>query len=292
MLPEQSRVRTFAFMRATLNIGITLGALVSGIALAIGTRSAIVTTPLIFGVAMVVNAIAIARMPADRRSGDREHAEGSGPHGSVLRDGRFVVLAVVNGLLTSHSVLLAAIIPLWAVTGTSAPNPTTAVVYVVNTTMAVLLQVRATKNVERPAGPGRLLRWTGVAFFVGCCALLVSHDTGTVLAFALIVLAAVCFTGAELWQSAASWTLLSRLAPTRQRGAYSGVWGSGVQLQSVVAPAAFIWLIAGRDGLGWLGIGLVLLVLGVASPALVRWAEHRHIAGEARAGVPARQEPA
>jgi hypothetical protein len=265
-------------MRVARNVGLSLGALVGGIALAIGTREAVLATPLIFGAAMIVNAVGILRLPAESR--DAHRMPESANRMVALKDIRFMVLALVNGFLTSYSVLIAAIVPLWVVTGTQAPDPTTAVVLIVNTGLVILLQVRATKNADTPEGPGRLLRMSGIAFFLACGSLTLSHDTGAVLAVALVVTATVFLTAAEMFQSAASWTLLSRLAVPRQRGAYSGVWGSGVRLQSVVGPAAFVWLVAGRSGLGWLVIGLALLLLGVACPGLIRWAERGRMPGE------------
>jgi Major Facilitator Superfamily len=270
VLPEDTRVRTFAFMRTTANIGIAAGSLISGAALATGTRSALIATPLISGAAMAANAIFVWYLP---REGRQRHDSSSASRRVALTDVRFMALAVANGFLTLHGVLTAAIVPLWAVTGTRAPSVTTAVVYIVNTVLVILLQVRATKGAQSPGAAGRLLATAGLAFFAACIALLLSHDASKLLALALVVAATVFLTAAELWQSAASWTLLSRLARPGELGAYSGVWGSGAQLQSIVGPAAFIWMVAGGNGLGWLPIGCLLLLLGIASPALVRWVE-------------------
>jgi len=270
ILPEEIRVPTFAFMRATSNVGIAIGALISGIALATGTRGALIATPIISGLLMVSNAIFVQRMPRENRG---HHESGSGSRRAALKDFRFLILALVNGFLTLHGVLTAAILPLWAVTGTRAPDATTAVIYIVNTALVILLQVRAAKGADSPGAPGRLLVMTGIAFFAACGALTLSHNATELLAFTLVVIATIFLTAAELWQSAASWALLSKLALPGQRGAYSGVWNSGIQLQNMVGPAAFIWLVAGRSGFGWLIMGSVLLVLGFLCPPLVRWAE-------------------
>ena len=215
-------------------LGIAVGALISGIALATGTRDAVIATPVLSGLLMVSNAIFVQRLPRENRA---HHESGSTSSRAALKDFRFLILALVNGLLTSHGVLTAVILPLWAVTGTRAPDVTTAAIYILNTALVVLLQVRAAKGADSPGAFKRLLVMTGIAFFLASGALTLSHDASEFLALTLVLIATVFLTTAELWQSAASWALLSKLARPGQRGAYSGVWNSGAQLQDMVGPA-------------------------------------------------------
>ena len=63
VFPREVRVRALAYMRSARNVGYTLGALAGGIALAIGTRSAITAVPMLTGGLLVLNAVMVARLP-------------------------------------------------------------------------------------------------------------------------------------------------------------------------------------------------------------------------------------
>jgi len=56
VFPREVRVRALAYMRSARNVGYTLGALAGGIALAIGTRSAIMAVPTLTGGLLILNA--------------------------------------------------------------------------------------------------------------------------------------------------------------------------------------------------------------------------------------------
>ena len=76
VFPRDVRVRALAYMRSARNVGYTLGALAGGIALAIGTRTAIMAVPILTGVLLLLNAVMVSRLPnideLDVLSGFRE----------------------------------------------------------------------------------------------------------------------------------------------------------------------------------------------------------------------------
>jgi hypothetical protein len=67
VFPRDVRVRALAYMRAARNVGYTLGALAGGIALAIGTREAIIAVPILTGVLLLLNAVMVAMLPSIER---------------------------------------------------------------------------------------------------------------------------------------------------------------------------------------------------------------------------------
>ena len=126
-------------MRAARNVGYTLGALAGGIALAIGTREAIIAVPILTGVLLLLNAVMVADAALDRaarggrgaRRGDRHRHRPPGATGASS------LLSACNGVLTSNQVLLNVVVPLWLVERTDAPHTLLAWLFGTNTVMAV-----------------------------------------------------------------------------------------------------------------------------------------------------------
>src|SRR5207244_9136469 len=92
---------------------------------------------------------------------------------------RYLLLTVANGVLYLHSVILAVALPLWIVNRTSAPKAMTGVVLIVNTVMAVTLQVKLSAGGDDLARAARKQRFAGWAL-AACC--LIVAGTGSVSA--------------------------------------------------------------------------------------------------------------
>jgi len=121
VFPRETRVRALAYMRAARNVGYTLGAASGGIALAIGSRPAIIAVPILTGALLVLNAVMIAFLPQVQRELSASGAEHHHVSPGALRNLGFVALAACNGVLSSHQVLLNVVVPLWLVERTDAP---------------------------------------------------------------------------------------------------------------------------------------------------------------------------
>jgi MFS family permease len=283
VFPRETRVRAMAYMRAARNVGYTLGAGASGVALGIGLN-AVRLVPLVTGGLLVLNALLIAaRLPAIDRpvhTATIEDTVEAAP--AAWRNVGFVVLSVCNGVLSSNQVLLNVVVPLWLVSRTDAPHELLAWLFGTNTVLAVLLQVRASRVADSVRGSLRAVRWSGWAFVVSCAVIAVTHETVGWVSILLIWVGHVTITGAELWQSAADWGFTSELSDHRRLGDYQGVWGLGYQIEPIVFPALFTFLALEWGTVGWALIAAVgVTAAAVAHPA-ARAAE-RHLG---RVGAP------
>jgi MFS family permease len=266
VFPREVRVRALAYMRSARNVGYTLGALAGGIALAIGTRDAIMAVPFLTGGLLVLNAVMVSRLPTIERPAVATHDghEGAVPAPPAWRNLGFVVLSVCNGVLNSNQVLLNVVVPLWLVERTDAPHTLLAWLFGTNTVMAVLLQVRASRGSETVNGALRAVRLSGWAFILSCLVIGVTHETVGWISIVLIWLGHVTITGAELWQSAADWGFQSELSDHRRLGDYQGIWGLGYQAQPIIFPGLFTFLALQWGEPGW----AVIAVIGVAAAAV------------------------
>jgi MFS family permease len=283
VFPRETRVRALAYMRAARNVGYTLGAGASGVALGVGL-GAVRLIPLLTGGLLVLNALMIATMlPAITRTAHVQTVEdGITASPAAWRNVGFVVLAACNGVLSSNQVLLNVVVPLWLVERTDAPPVLLAWLFGTNTVLAVLLQVRASRVADSVAGSLRAVRWSGWAFVVSCAVIAVTHDTAGWVSIVLIWAGHVTITGAELWQSAADWGLSSELSDHRRLGDYQGVWGLGYQVEPILFPALFTFLALEWGPPGW----ALIAVIGVAAAAIAHpaaRAAERHLL---RVGAP------
>jgi len=274
IFPRDVRVRALAYMRSARNVGYTLGALAGGIALAIGSREAIVAVPILTGGLLLLNAVMVSMLPRVERPAPHvaEHADAT-PAPPAWRNPGFVLLSACNGVLSSHQVLLNVVVPLWLVERTDAPHTLLAWLFGTNTVMAVLLQVRASRGSETVPGALRAVRLSGWSFVLSCLVISSTHETVGWVSIVLIWLGHVTITGAELWQSAADWGFQSELSDHRRLGDYQGVWGLGYQAEPIVFPALFTFLALQWGGPGWAVIALIAVAAAIVAHPAARAAQ-------------------
>lgn len=264
-----------AFIRAARNIGYTLGAAAGGFALAIGTRTAIETVPVVTGGLLLINALMVVRLP--RIEQPAAVATEVLPSPAGLKNKGFVALGVCNGILSTHQVLLNVVVPLWLVERTDAPHVLLAWLFGTNTVMAVLLTVRTAQGAETIRGALRATNRGAVCMVASCGIIAITHDTVGWVSIALIWFGHVTITGAELWQSAAGWGLLAELSDPQRLGEYQGVWNLGYQVESIVGPALFTYLAIDVGNLGWAAIASLIVLAAVGTYPATRAAQ-RHLA--------------
>ncbi len=260
-LDRELRVKVLAYVRSALNIGFTVGALLGGLALATGSRQAIMAVPLVAGFLMLLNSLLISRLPKPARH------EQAGPRPSrlaALRDRPFLAMSLLNGLVASHGVLLTVVFPLWLVERTNAPHALLAWLFALNTVLAVGLQVWAARGAESVPGAIRACRIAAVFIAIGCVAVMFTAGTPRLLTILLLIVAYVGITFGELFQSGGGWGLASELSPPGQRAQYQGAFRLGGQLQSMLGPAAFTALAVTWNPIGWLLIAVLIALAAVA----------------------------
>jgi MFS family permease len=265
------RVRLRAYLRAVTNVGITLGAPVGGLALAVDTRAAYVTVILINSATFLLAALLVLRIPPVP---PRPHT-GDGPRLAVLRDRPFVLVAVVHAFLALHFALLDVALPLWIVRRTDAPQWLVAVLLLVNTLTVVAFQVRASRGVETVGQGALALRRSGFVLARACVVFAVSGSVPATAAVALLLVATLVHVTGELLQSAGGWAVSFGLAPDDRQGQYQGLFSTGFAATSMLAPAVLTALCITWGWPGWLVVGAVFAVAGTALVPLVRRAEHR-----------------
>lgn len=268
----ESRVRTMAILRSTRNAGFSVGALLAAPLIAAGSAA---ISGIMFGDALsfVVAALILARVPLTRAAAVRRRPGFLTALGS-FRDWRYAGLASLNSVLTLHMTILVFGIPLWLIHATSAPAGLVAVVMVLNTVMAVVLQVPFSRHATVPGGASRVLRLAGVMLSGCSVAIAAAAHASPWFAAALLVLATALMSLGEIWQAAGAWELSYRYADPEREVQYLAVFSLGVAAQDIFGPALVTAAVIGAGTAGWLGLAALFLVatllVGPATSALER----------------------
>ncbi len=271
-LSAEDPIRLRAFVQSVSNVGISVGTVLAGFALASGTHLAYQLLMLGDAVSFVGAAVLllpVPRLPAT--SAER------GPAGRkrwlALRDRPYLALTAANCVMAMQYFVLAFAMPLWVIGHTKAPRWLVSPMLLSNTALIVLLQVWFSRGAKSPPGGARSMRRAGVVLAIAM--LLYSLASGTSEGAAVLILlgAVVAHTAGELLQSAGAFGISYGLASEGALGEYLGVYGLGIGICRAVAPGVLAVTCLAHGRSGWLFIAALFVLSGLATPALVRWAQ-------------------
>lgn len=263
--PERVEIR--ARLRVITNGFIALGAGLAAIALAVDTRAAyllamVATAALLFVSALSVRRIAVAG-PVGRTPGrDRRR--------SPLKDRTYLAATALNAVMTTQFSLLTVGVPLWVAGWTAAPPVTVAGLLVLNTVIVSLLQIWAARGAHELPAAGRAVARAG-GLLALACGLYAATASGTaVVVVAVLVLATVAHSLAEILSEAGNWTLAFELADPTNTAAYQGVSQTGPALGSMLGPLLVTATAINHGWAGWMVLGVLFLTAGLLTLGLAR----------------------
>jgi hypothetical protein len=289
LVQEYGGARPAAFrgyLRSVTNLGIAAGAVLAGWVVQADTREAYLLLNAGTAVSYAGCAAVVLLLPA-------VPLRPPAPEGRwiALRDGPYLLLTTLDGLMAVQYRVLTTVVPLWLVTRSAAPHWSVSAVMVVNTALVVLLQVRAGRHVDTPRAGGLAFRRAGFAFLVSCAALSALPALPPWPTIALLLTAVVVHTAGEIWHAAGGFEVSFALAPAHAVGQYQGVFGMGLGFGMTVGPALLIALCLGMGVPGWWIVGGFFALTGLAVPPAVRWADRRRVRDPRPGRTPASIEP-
>ncbi|MEV4825280.1 MFS transporter [Micromonospora sp. NPDC049274] len=291
----QGRVHAFATLRAVANLGIAVGSGLAGFALAADSHLAYQILVAGNAVTYLVSAALLLRLPAFPPTAQPTPAPPSAARaqttqattaqlttapaptaaarrGRPLRDCRFLAVSGASAVLALHQTVLTLVVPLWAVTQVGAPPPVVAAVLLTNTLLTVLLAVRLSRGADTAAPAARTMRRAGVVLAAAMLLYAATASLPTTAAVALLLVATGVYTVGDLWHGAGGAGLAYDLAAPDAVGAYQGADGMIAGLARAAGPALLTLVVLDGGVPGWLAVGGIFAVVGLASPALTRWA--------------------
>ena len=264
----EARLRVLGVLRTVNHIGFAVGAAVGGLVIGLSTHAAFTALVLLDAGTFAAYAAIVAAMPAvaARRRGD------DGPALAVLRDGPYVTLATLMGVLALCWAMLSSGLPLWVVAHTDAPTWISGVIVLVSSVGIAALQVRATRLARRPLDAARTAVCAGAALAVSCLLFAATDGLGGAPAIVLLLAAGVAHVVGELLFVAASWGLSIPLMPEDAPGQYQGMFATGEAAATMAGPALMTTLVVGWGQPGWLVLGGVFLLAMAPTVPVTHWA--------------------
>lgn len=262
LLAPELRVAFMARLRTVTNIGITLGTLPAGLALAAHVESfaaLLVANALTYLLAASLVCSVAAPEATEVRTASRRFLRPSRPTTALI---------TVDGVLSMWNVILNVGLPLWVVASTSAPAAVVAVLYATNTVLAVLLQSRLSRGVGTYLGAARAQRLAGGCLALSCSCLAASAMGDGAAATAALTLAVVLLTLGELLKASATWTITFSLAPEGRTAEFIATYGLGRAACQVVGPVVLTAAVLVLGATGWVLLAGLFLVAGGVTPAL------------------------
>ncbi|MEV7691428.1 MFS transporter [Streptomyces bungoensis] len=261
-----------AYLRAVTNVGVSLGAVLAGWAVQVGSLTAYQLMVLGNAIAFAIAALILSLLPPVAPV-----PTSGGPRWIALRDRPYLLLTALDGVMAIQFKVLTVAIPLWIVDATTAPHWLISATMLTGTVIVVAFQVRASRNVDSPAAGAHAYRRAGVAFLIACSLISLSAGIPAWATVALLLIAVVIHTVGELWHSAAGFEVSFALAPQQATGQYLGVFGLGAGLAEALGPGLLIALCISWGRPGWYVLGAMFALTGLAAPPAVRWAQqHQH----------------
>ncbi|CCK31146.1 hypothetical protein BN159_6767 [Streptomyces davaonensis JCM 4913] len=267
LVPPEERVTVRAYLRATSNVSVSVGAALAGLLLAVDSVAAYEGAVVFNAATYLATGLLTLLLPAVPAQPARP-----GPALIVLRDRPYLTFIVLDGLLSMHNLLLDVVLPLWVLDRTDAPRWMIAAILLTNTVAVVLLQVRAARGTDEPPAAARASRSGSWCIAVACLVFSLTGDASARVAGALLLLGALAHVLGEIRQSAGSWGLSFGLAPEHAQGQYQGTYAMGADLGKMIAPALLTWLVIEHGTLGWIVMAVGFALVGAAMPVVTKWA--------------------
>ncbi|SEM10375.1 MFS transporter [Streptacidiphilus jiangxiensis] len=288
ILPKEDRVRLSAITRVLTNIGFSLGVLLAGTAIGVGTRAAY--SSLVLGMAVTTFLVALSILRLPRIAPTTAARTPGGPRERFRYDLPYMAVSFVSSTTLIGNTVLTVGLPLWIVTETSIPRPLAAWMILGNTALVILLQVRVAKGSETTAGAARMQRGAFAVLALACVAAAATRGSATPVAVGALLLCVALLTLGELWGESANWAFRYGFADPERQGAYSGMFVLSGSLPTAAAPVLVTFVTTRFLLGGWLALaGLFLAGLVVNAP-VVGWAERTRGSRPAAGEEPAPQQ--
>ena len=261
-----SRLMIRAYTRTITNLGIALGTVCAGFALAHNTKFGYQSLLLADAVTFLGCAFFLRKLPyfAPTVSG------GEPLSFLALKDQRYVAATLLNAVMSLHFILQTVAIPLWVVRETHAPRWWVSIIMLVNTIGVIAFQMRASRGSDDLVSGARLFRKATIAISIACILYSFSKGVNTVTACLLLIVAMFFHVYGEVLGSIGSWSIGFGMAQEKYQGQYQGIYSLGIGLSGTFGPAIVIYFAITLGRIGWLYLAVIFLITGVAMNRLVQ----------------------
>ncbi|WP_018255372.1 MFS transporter [Salinispora mooreana] len=259
------------------NGAVVLGSLAATVPVVTGEPSMYLVGIGINACSFLGSALIIARLPVPDRPpqvADRAASKPAAP----LRNGRYLLITVVNGVALTHNRILSLVLPLWIIQATSSPRWSLTALLALNGALAMASQIFVNRRFADFSSALHSSAWGGVAIAVACVAYAAAGDVSAAwMSFAVLLVAMLAHTAGECL-FIASTPLSFELAERPALSRYLSFYNLGRVGQDLVGPVLVVAPLLRHGTPLWLLIAVIVLAAGVTPWLVMR---HDPLATEA-----------
>lgn len=247
----------FGFLQAVRNLGYSVGGVLAGVALQIGTDIAYQTVVVVNVVTFVLAFFLLLDVP-DHRVAKADDAPLEG-WGVVLRDRAYLRLVLGQLGFVAGMMVLNFALPVYVAETIDLPGWVVGAIFTLNTALVGLGQGLV---VRRMAGQvrARMMGLAQLVFVASYAMFVVAGWLPVWLAVVVMLVGAAVYTFGELTGGPVLSATAAEAAPDHLRGRYLGLFQLSWALGGAVTPVAFTWLLARGETTLWWVLTLVALV--------------------------------
>ncbi len=267
----KERTILLAFQRSMRNGGYAIGGTLSSLLLLYWKDQAYSFIFLINAISFAYTIVVVLSIPTHGSILRKETSE-TISFRQVINNANYLKLTLLNLVIASHTPLLLSGIPFWVKEYTSINIGVIPIVFTVNTVIIMLFQPFFSKMVTSHEAASNFYIYSTPITVATFAMFFASQYMDGGMSIALIVIAVVLLSIAELLTSSSEIYLSIEMADKKHLGKYLSVFSLGIEFQRVAGPALFVALISNLQSIIWLllggGIGICCwLLAGVASKA-------------------------
>ena len=253
----------FGFLQAVRNLGYSVGGVLAGVALQVGTDLAYQSVVVLNALTFVVAFVLLLDVPDHRVA--RAHDAPVEGWGVVLRDRAYLRLVLGQLGFVAGMMVLNFALPVYAAETIDLPGWVVGAIFTLNTALVGLGQGLVVRRMTGQVR-ARMMGLAQLVFVASYVLFVVAGWLPVWLGVVVILVGAAVYTFGELTGGPVFSATAAEAAPDHLRGRYLGLFQLGWGLGGAVAPVAFTWLLAhGPTTLWW-----VLTVIALASAAYLQ----------------------
>jgi MFS family permease len=188
----------------------------------------------------------------------------------AFKDWRFLAATIINGVVSLHFIIQGVALPLWILHYTDVPKWWVSVLFVINTVLVTILQIRLSRGTGDLMVSVKKFRLGTAYLLVSCLVYSASANLDIWLSATILAVGMVIHTLGELYAAAGSWSIGFELAVEKHMGQYQGVYSLGWGLGGTFGPLYITAMVVGLGVIGWAIMGVVFLAAGIVMHALVK----------------------
>ena len=262
----EDRVTISAAQRAMANLGIAFGTIIAGFALWIDTALAYQSAIALDFLMFLWAATFISRLPTIAPT----ITKGEPINLIAFKDWRFLAATILNGVVSLHFLIQGIALPLWILHSTDVPKWWVSVLFVINTVMVTILQIRLSRGTGDLMVSVKKFRLGTAYLLLSCLVYASAANLDIWLSASILAVGMVVRALGELYAATGSWSIGFELAVEKHMGQYQGVYSLGWGIGGTFGPLYITAMVVGFGVAGWAIMGLVFLAAGIVMHSLVK----------------------